>query len=79
MSSKRDGGAGSNAIEAKHRTLARSLTIERFAKSDLGGDHSAAAEATGTGDHGPSTPDPGAARVSRRKYRGWTLASRRYR
>lgn len=79
MSTKHDSGAESNAIEAKHRTLARSLTIERFAKPDPGGDHNAAAEATVTSNHRPSTPDPVTARVSRRKYRGWTLASRRYR
>lgn len=79
MSTKRDSGAGSDAIKATHRTLTRSLTIERFGRSEQPGDQHGPAETTVTSVPEPSALDPGPTRVSRRKYRGWTLASRRYR
>ncbi len=78
MSTKRQSGPGSEAIEARHRTLTQSLTVERFARSDQAEDQDATA-ANVTGVYKPSTPDPPPTRASRRKYRGWTLASRRYR
>lgn len=78
MSTKPQSGAGSEAIEARHRALTRSLTVERFAGSDQAEDQHATAGMV-TGVHQRSIPDSTPTRVSRRKYRGWTLASRRYR
>lgn len=76
MSADHPADGDSAAAAARYRALTRMLTAER-----IGTTRSAAVEGDGDTEEAESArfeaaPRPGA-RPPRRKYRGWTLASRR--
>lgn len=79
MSTEPDTGTSLGSVEAMHRTLARSLLIERFSGGHKVAHNPAVPDNAAAEVHLPTLQSPVRAAVPQRKYGGWTLASRRNR